>query len=202
MEQFDIPELGSNQWKEFIKAAKIYASEIESKREANIPYPSEKDACLLCLQPLSPIQNNLISLYWKLLKSEAETELSRTVQKIKDLLKLKTYVIKFDESILLYDQIYLTDAQLATRWKKIVEEIDIVRQNVIGNLSTCTKDLPCLPLKYSTDEFKNIEEKIKSAITGLINQNRAEELALLEKEILLLTDKKRVKRLIEQVLLL
>ncbi|GAA4790768.1 hypothetical protein GCM10023231_18310 [Olivibacter ginsenosidimutans] len=72
LEEYNIESLGTNEWKDFIKASKNYASAIEIDRDEKKTYPSEKDNCLFCLQPLTERENALINSYWNLLKSEAE----------------------------------------------------------------------------------------------------------------------------------
>ena len=48
---------------------------------------SDNEHCLFCLQPLNDAQIELIETYWNLLKSEAEREMNRTSQKIKDMIE-------------------------------------------------------------------------------------------------------------------
>ncbi|MEO8711121.1 MAG: hypothetical protein ABI405_03305, partial [Parafilimonas sp.] len=84
LENYNIDLVGSKEWREFIVSAKSYASAIEESRKENLLYPSDKDNCFFCLQPLTEKETSLINSYWQFLKSEAEKELNRTIQKIKE----------------------------------------------------------------------------------------------------------------------
>ncbi|MFA5300624.1 MAG: AAA family ATPase, partial [Lutibacter sp.] len=52
LEQYSIELIGSQQWRDFILAAKNYATAIEQNRNG-IQYPSDSDQCVFCLQPLN-----------------------------------------------------------------------------------------------------------------------------------------------------
>ncbi|HAP95501.1 MAG TPA: hypothetical protein DCP54_07095, partial [Chryseobacterium sp.] len=114
LEAYNIEGLGSNEWKEFVRASKNYASAIESNRDGKI-YPSENDNCLFCLQPLTEKENSLINSYWNLLKSEAEGELNRIIQAMRELeKKLKGLLpVKFDETTNLFEYVNIYDAAFA-----------------------------------------------------------------------------------------
>jgi hypothetical protein len=87
LKDYEIEALGSNEWRDFIKTAKTYAGVIVKSRDTEVEYPSETDNCLFCLQPLSGKETTLINSYWKLLKSAAEAELNRVIQKIQEVEK-------------------------------------------------------------------------------------------------------------------
>jgi len=77
LEQYEIDLISSPQWRDFIVAAKNYTVAIEEKRKNNPLYPSEKDHCIFCHQPMSEKENSLINTYWQFLKSESERELNQ-----------------------------------------------------------------------------------------------------------------------------
>ena len=202
LEDYNIEGLGSNEWKEFIKASKNYASVIEANRN-EIIYPSDKENCLFCLQPLTGKENSLINSYWNLLKSEAEGELNRIIKSIRDLEKrLKELPpSKFDETNTLFDYINLADAAFAEKWKEIVSSSETARQNIISNLANINLDLEMASFTVSTTEMNEIDAKIKAAIDELFKKNPAAELAELERQIQLLIDKSLLNKLLEQVLM-
>jgi hypothetical protein len=74
--------VGSQPWRDFVIAAKNYKIQIENKKGEGNNYPVEGDRCLFCLQPISGNEKSLIDTYWKLLQSQAETELNRVKQDI------------------------------------------------------------------------------------------------------------------------
>lgn len=201
LEDYNIEGLGSNEWKEFIKASKNYASGIDANREGEI-YPSENDNCLFCLQPLSEKENSLINSYWNLLKSEAEGELYQIIQAIRELeQKLKGLLpVKFDEATILFGYVNNYDAAFAAKWKDIVSLSETARQNIIFNLVNRNLDLPMPHFATSTNEFDMIIAQLKATIEDLFQKNPSKELEELEKQIQFLTDKSLLNKLFEQVL--
>lgn len=201
LEKFNIEQLGSNEWKQFIKASRSYATLIESNRESNT-YPSGQDNCLFCLRPLTEKENALINSFWSLLKSEAERELNRIIQAIRELeKKLKGLPpAKFDESTTIFNYVNSNDPTLATRWKEITSASETLRQNVIQNLAIRNLDLPMTSLTVSSNELDSFVAKLKVAIDDLFQKNPAKELTDLEIEIQFLTDKCLLSKLLEKVL--
>lgn len=202
LEAYNIDEVGSVEWREFINAAKGYALAIEEKREGNISYPSDDDLCVFCLQPLTDKESVLINSYWNLLKSEAEAELNRTIKKIKDEeKKLKGLVpVQFDETNTLFTFINSINQPLAVKWKEIVSISEITRQNIIHNLANKKIELEVKPFTESVNEFDVIVQKIKEEITNLINKNPTAELAAIEKEIKFFNDKNLLSKLLDKIL--
>lgn len=201
LEDYSIEGLGSNEWKEFIKASKNYASVIDANREGKI-YPSENDNCLFCLQPLAEKENSLINSYWNLLKSEAEGELNRIIQAMRELeQKLKGLLpVKFDETTTLFEYVNIYDAAFAAKWKDIVSLSETARQNIIFNLVNRNLNLPMPHFAISTNEFDKVIAQLKATIEDLFQKNPSKELEELEKQIQFLTDKNLLNKLLEQVL--
>jgi len=201
LENYNILGLGSNEWKDFIRASKNYATAIEAYR-TEIIYPSDKDICLFCLQPLSGKENSLIRSYWNLLKSEAEGELKRIIHEIRELEKKINGLlpVKFDETTNLFGYIEIADSALVDKWKDIVSTSDTTKQNIISNLAKRNLELPMLHFTVSTDEFTAVNDKLKASIDDLFKKNPTKELAELEFQIQFLTDKSLLSKLLEQVL--
>ncbi|MCZ8353085.1 MAG: AAA family ATPase [Cyclobacteriaceae bacterium] len=201
LEEFNIEQLGSNEWKEFIKASRSYASLIEANR-GSIAYPSDQENCLFCLRPLTEKENALINSYWNLLKSEAEGELNRIIQVIRELeKKLKGLPpAKFNESTTLFDFVNSIDPTLAARWNEIASASETSRQNVIQNLANRNLDLPMTSFTVYSNELDGFVAKLKASIADLFQKNPAKELADLEIEIQFLTDKSLLNKLLDKVL--
>jgi hypothetical protein len=201
LEDFNIEGLGSNEWKEFIRASKNYASAIEVNRDERY-YPLDDDNCLFCLQPLAQKEISLINSYWNLLKSEAEGELNRIIQAIRELEKtLKGLLpVKFDETTTLFQYVNNSDAAITEKWKDIVYLSETARQNIISNLANRNLDLPMQHFAVSTNEFDIVIAKLKAVIEDLFKKNPLKELEELEKQIQFLTDKSLLSKLLEQVL--
>lgn len=200
LEKYDIEGLGSKEWKEFIRASKSYTSTIVAGREGKT-YPSDKDKCVFCLQPLSEKENSLINSYWSLLKSEAEGELNRTIQTIRGLVaKLKELsFVKFNETTTLFEYVKANDAAFATKWKDIVSASESAVQNIIANLENRNSDLPMTHFENSTKEFDGFAAKLKTTIDELFGKNPTKEIAELEKQIQFLTDKSLLNKLLGQI---
>lgn len=201
LEDYNIEGLGSNEWKEFIIASKNYASAIEASRDKK-NYPSDKDNCLFCLQPITQKENYLVNTYWNLLKSEAERQLNRIIKLMRELeIKLKGLrYVKFDETTTLFEYVNTKDAAFAAKWKDIVSTSDTTRQNIISNLGNINLDLALTSFTVSTSDFDEIIAEIKLVIDELFQKNPAVELEELEKQIHFLTDKSLLSKLLEQVL--
>jgi energy-coupling factor transporter ATP-binding protein EcfA2 len=201
LEDYNIEGIGSNEWKEFIRASKNYASTVEGNRDEK-NYPSEKDNCLFCLQPITEKENSLINSYWNLLKSEAEIEINRIIQLIRELEnKLKRLMpVKFDETTTLFEYVNTNDEVFAAKWKEIISISEKQILNIISNLGNINLDLDITSLTVSTSDFDEIVAEIKIVIEELFKKNPAIELEELEKQIQFLTDKSLLNKLLEQVL--
>lgn len=202
LEQYEIDLVGSSQWREFIVAAKNYTSAIEQTRDGDVLYPYANDHCVFCLQPLTEKENVLINTYWLFLKSEAEKELNRTVQKIKDAIKeLKGLVpVKFDDTIGLYVYLNSTQPVLTAKWKVIVSTSEKARLNLIANLDNLNSALPVLSFIDNTNEFDKVVAIIKAEIDALFAKKPDQEIATLTFQMLFLMDKSLLSKLLPEIL--
>lgn len=201
LENYNIEKVGSIEWKEFIKASKNYIATIEASKDGK-KYPSEKDNCIFCLQPLSDKENALVNSYWKLLKSEAESELNRVTQSIKTLgtkLSALTFV-KFDDTTTIFEYVNSKDVAFASRWKDISTKAETTIENVILNLTNKTLDNTILSFNATSEEFTPLVTELKTEIEELFKKNPSKEIAELETQIQFLTDKSLLNKLLEQVL--
>jgi arginyl-tRNA synthetase len=154
------------------------------------------------LQPITEKENSLINSYWNLLKSEAEIEINRIIQLIRELEnKLKGLIpVKFDETTTLFEYVNTKDEVFAAKWKDIISISEKEIQNIISNLGNINLDLDMTSLTVSTSDFDEIIAEIKIVIVELFKKNSSIELEELEKQIQFLTDKSLLSKLLEQVL--
>jgi energy-coupling factor transporter ATP-binding protein EcfA2 len=202
LEGYDIDLIGSKEWRDFIISARSYATAIDANRNENPLYPSENENCLFCLQPLQEKENILVDSYWKFLKSEAERELNRIIQRIKEAVsELKGLSpLKFDDTILLHSYLTTVVPDLVKKWEVIVKESESVRQNLIKNLTALNKDLSTKPFAENTIDFQPIMQHIQTTIDELIAKNPDREIASLTLQLNLLNDRLLLSKLLDQVL--
>lgn len=202
LREYEIEALGSNEWRDFIKASKTYADAVIESRKTGGEYPVNSDNCLFCLQPLSGKETTLINSYWKLLKSEAEAELNRVIQKIQEVVKKIKGLppAKFDETTKLFEYVNEVSEPLAAKWKGIVADTENAHQNIILNLSNRSWGKSVNGFTESIKDFDPIDKLIKDTIEGLIKKNPTKELEELEVQINYLKDKSLLNKLLDKIL--
>ena len=100
-----------------------YKIQIEDNKGEGNNYPVEGDRCLFCLQPISGNEKSLIDTYWKLLQSQAETELSRVKQDIANAIReLKTYHPVVFMTQLIFWILKQYHPEQAEKWQKNVTD--------------------------------------------------------------------------------
>lgn len=199
-EDFEIKNIGSSEWRNFIIAAKTYASQIANESSDN--YPNDGDNCLFCLQPLNKKENILITAYWTFLKSEAEKELNRTTQKIsEELILLKSLTpIKFDDSTSLHTYLNGKSPEITSKWKPIVDTSETAKQNLITSLESLKSDFTLSVFKNHTSEFDSLKNDLKQEKDLLFAKKPDQEIASLTFQIQLLTDKSLLSKLLPDIL--
>lgn len=202
LESYSIDQIGSQSWRDFIVAARNYADHIEHERWIEDLYPTEKDRCIFCLQPLSPNENNLINLYWQFLRSQAEKELNTIKRYIKNtIIELRNlYPVKFDETTSLYIYLDKFIPELTLKWKGIVANSENVKINIITNLKNLNIELPVNTFTENTNEFEEVSVNIQKEIDYLYIRKPDKEIATLTLQMNNLTDKSLLYKLLPQIL--
>lgn len=202
LEGYVIKNLGSNEWKDFIKAAKQYSVSIENTA-ARTTYPGLDDHCVFCLQLLGDNEKNLISAYWKLLASQAENELAQTIQKIKAALqRLGTLpVVNFTEGQPVFDHAKSQINALAEKWKTLCSEIEIARQNAISNLSNYNFEKPFSGFEVAAAELQPLKNDLDFEANTLMRTNPERKIQELQRELNFIQDKELLSRTINDVLI-
>ena len=129
----NIENLGSEEWKDFILAAKTYHDSIKH----------EVGYCILCRQDILNV--TILDKYWTYLKSDAEKQLKDV---IKDIVKLGNDFDKLDELILLNNDSRLYE-YLSQNNKELILEVQTFEDSVkkqSKKLSSCLSEK-----KYSAE---------------------------------------------------
>lgn len=169
-----IDGIGTNEWKNFIVAADIFAKE---QKEINVMYPIDGDNCLLCHQPLSDNAKKLISNYWEFIKSVAEDNLKKSQE---DLNKLKRYFEKLNFDLFPADNtltVWLTENHplLLTELKNKLTKQSALAKNIIADIES--KNIHTrMDMKISLGEYETIESNIDAKIKKLTGDEQTKEL--------------------------
>jgi len=191
-EEFAIKNIGTREWKEFIKSAKEYKETINEV---------EIEKCLLCQQDLSEKQNSLYSAYWKLLESQTQTELNRVKQQInQQLIELNSYQeIQFNDSKLIYKFMVDNDSRFIEPVSKIISVLSERKSMAIEGLSNPNSNIEYIhfdtSIKFLNELVKIIDVKRKK----LIELNPVEKIADIQNQLNEFDDKKLLGQLIPSI---
>lgn len=202
LEQYNIEQIGGQSWRDFIHAAEDYRKNIEQSKNIQTGYPQEGDRCLFCLQPISNKEKSLIETYWKLLKSQAESELNRIKRDIQNsIIELRNLpTVVFNDTTSLFLSLQENYSELAKKWQWLVNETEKVKINQIKNLENLNYELEVKPFNDNTESFVPISKKLQNRIDELFKKKPDQELATLTFQLTNLTDKSLLSKLLPQLL--
>lgn len=126
----------TDQFQSFIKAAEDYIKIIEKPE-----YPSAKDTCIYCLQPLDKSAQDLLTNYRKLLNDKTQEDLA-SYKKLK--IELVNQVSKIDTNLIFHQPTFGIDETM-----KSIQPAEIIKYNI---------ELGALKASFSND--KNTEDSI------------------------------------------
>lgn len=201
LEKYDIDLVGSQPWRDFVIAAQNYKTQIEIKKGDGNKYPVEGDRCLFCLQPITGNEKSLIDTYWKLLQSQAETELNRVKQDITNAIReLKnSQTVVFNDTTNLFGFLKQYYPEQTVKWQKIVTDTESSKNNFIQNLEKINKELSVTAFTINTSELNPISSKLKESIDELFKKKPDQEIATLTFQQNYLTDKSLLSKLLSQI---
>ena len=185
-----IKNIGSVEWKNFIKAAEHFANK---QNEGNDFYPENGDNCLLCLQPLLPDAQQLIKSYWIYNKSLAE-ENSKKAQETLDKFKKEFEEIKFE----LFDDENILTAWLSEKYPKILSDLkqSLIKQKTLASsvISDIVKKSPNkrAEIKTNLKDHETLISSIDSLIRLLKTNQQSVELERLLKNKTTLIHKEKL----------
>ncbi len=191
----------SQSWRNFVIAAQNYKIQIENKKGDGNNYPVEGDRCLFCLQPITGNEKLLIDTYWKLLQSQAETELNKVKQDIANAIReLKSIQpVIFNDTTNLFGFLKQYYPEQTEKWQKIVTETEHFKNNLIQNLENLNKELPVTAFTVNTNELNPISLKLQESIDELFKKKPDQEITSLTLQQNYLTDKSLLSKLLSQI---
>jgi energy-coupling factor transporter ATP-binding protein EcfA2 len=175
-----IEEIGTEEWKNFIIAAEVFA---KKQKPGNGVYPQNGDNCLFCQQPLSEDAEKLIANYWQFIKSVAE-ENARKAQETLERVQQAFEKLSFD---------LFPDENTLTVWlnEKYPSELEVLRQklseqktlaqNIISDIQNKTANNR-REIKISTEQHDSIKNAIGESIKVLKEDGQTKQLEKLLKE--------------------
>jgi energy-coupling factor transporter ATP-binding protein EcfA2 len=184
-----IEGIGTDEWKNFIKAAKAFA---KKQKPENAVYPENGDNCILCQQPLSEDAENLICNYWQFIKSLAE-ENAKKAQEALEKVKQVFEKLNFD----LFSQDNTLTVWLVEKYPKELEAIKknlseqkVLAQNIVNDIRNQTTNNRS-EIKTNTAHHDTIETAIDESIRIIKEDEQAKQLAKLLKEKTLMEHKEK-----------
>ncbi|MCX6164136.1 MAG: hypothetical protein NTU73_04630, partial [Ignavibacteriae bacterium] len=202
LKDYKIANVASQEWRDFIDSARKYVSTIEKSKE-NYKYPTKGDRCIFCLQPISDDELKLINSYWNLFKSEAESQLSKVNNEMREIYKVikNLPLVQFDETVAIYNYIAEKDLELAEKWKEIVLSTEKYKNNLKTDFKNKNLDLELYSFSDSLNDFDKIIKNLDVTIKDLYEKNTEDEIKKLDSEIEYLSDKNLLNKLFDKILL-
>ena len=160
-----IEGIGTNEWKDFIISAEIFA---KIQKTVNVVYPEKGDNCLLCQQPISDEAQKLISNYWALIKSVAELNAKQAQEKLN---KAKQNYENLNFDLFPKDNtltVWMTEKypiELEAIKQRLSEQ-KILAQNIISDIENKTVN-ERLEIKINLEQHTTIEAVIDAYIKVL-----------------------------------
>lgn len=194
----NIGSIGSDEWKDLLVAAKIFA---EIQYDDEDFYPADKDFCLLCHQPLSKEAKQLFEAYWKFLTSNAEKDLNKVINKISEqqteLTELDTKVLS-DDSVL-FDWLSENSEANLKIWTAQIKSVEALRKQILVSLKSKKWNDEIIAKQISVKAFTVIEKSIQDKISSFNEAEISRKIKLTEKEIQELKDRKKLATLLPRI---
>ncbi len=183
-----IKDIGGKEWKDFIEAAENF-----SKKQGNA-YPTTKDICILCYQPLSDEAKNLINKYWTFITSTAEKnagDAQQVIDKCISGIDKLTFQLLAEDSIL-YNWLGTNYSEIL---KQLVDGINSQKQlaaNLVNDLRTNIVTSRA-ESQIDRSQLDRIVVEIDNKITELAKSNPTDEIDALNKILVYLEHKRKLE---------
>ncbi|HTU35441.1 MAG TPA: AAA family ATPase [Candidatus Acidoferrum sp.] len=164
-----LPQTGTEQWVQFIRAAKILADSEAARGE---PYPKTGDHCLLCRQVLPSDAAELIMKMWEFLNSDSQGQLHRAetacAKKARELGRLELGY--FDPNTAARRLVERELPVLVPAIESYTEALSERRQQMMASLTrgeiVAFAPLPCLDASELDTIIRNRQEEIAQLKTS------------------------------------
>jgi len=183
--EFEIPNIGSREWKSFIESAFQYSILFK-------PLSEIQEKCPLCLQDLTDKEEGLFKSYIKLIKSQLQKEISEVKTKVQSSLKSIESLsdIKFNSSTMLYEFMVKNSPDLVPKIEALIENLNSSKENIKNGISNCKKKILIADFPSDIKFLNETATKINEQGKLLIEKDPSKELKINQDKINELTDRK------------
>jgi energy-coupling factor transporter ATP-binding protein EcfA2 len=201
LKDYKINHLQSKEWKEFIQAAFAYVEILNTPNSEEHNHQNQLESCPFCLQVLGEKEKILIGKYWILLRSQATLYLEKLKIGLNEQFKqIQTFdVYPFNQNNILYQF-------LQNENNEDCKSISNILNKVINFKSKCieffnSKEVHNLPESsiFANDIIIGWGDAIALKINLLVGLNIVSEISILDKEIELLSDKKKLSSYLAEI---
>nr|WP_245173714.1 hypothetical protein [Staphylococcus chromogenes] len=187
---YNIKNIGSQEWENFLEAAFNYYNTIEH----------EVENCLLCRQNIQ--HTNILNEYWEYLKSGYRSLVNLEEQKIKEKIDLYSNIdgVLIREDTVLYNWISKNDLNFLEYIKEFSESLIDLKEKIIESLKKGTWNIyEGNELNFDCKLIDNQIEKLNNYIDSLNEFDIKKEIRALEKEEDEFSDKSLANNLISEI---
>jgi energy-coupling factor transporter ATP-binding protein EcfA2 len=201
LKEYQINQIQSKEWKDFIEAGFTYLDIIEKANSETHNHDNQLESCPFCLQNLGEKENKIIEKYKILLKSQAKVNLKKIKDSLKDeSVKIERFLpYSFNESNILYQYLHEDNKKELENISKIIDSIISLQKKLITFLdSGSEEEIP--DYIFIDDKTINV---LGEAIALQIKLKKGFDLALemskSNKEIDFFNDKKRLSAFLNEI---
>lgn len=187
-------DINNTHWSDFIEAAERFAT---SQKEN---YPTERDSCIFCQQPLTVEATQLIHKYWAYLKSQAEKNLKEANDFIE---KIKKAYTSLNLDFLSSDNIWYQwlkehKPETLSNIVEQVEEIKNLRAELDNDLTTYSNNQRG-EIQIETSGIDLLLQSFEEKKGNLTKNNNKKETQEIDAEICKLNHREKLQELLPQL---
>ncbi len=201
LEGYPIKGLGTKEWQGFITSAKEYISSAMIKTKGIETFPSDSSHCPFCLQALTEKEEKLIKAYWQLISNQTRREIDRNKGLIREQIKKVKSIspLGICENSNLVSFFQTTHPNPVKYWISQARIMDGNREFILENLENKSWSKKVREELFPEGIFHALQKDIELELEHLTSSGWSKELKELELELLELTDRQMLSRLIPQI---